>query len=316
MKGEGDFFYTKTEGASLPVLVSGNENSSTFIVFLAGGPGDSALLQHVYIPMTELEKKYRVVYYDQRNAGRSKGKLIKEKVSLEQSVKDTAHIVDLIKEKYNDPSIVLMGHSWGGALGSAYLLDEEHQKKIAGWIELDGGHNWTGMEAKSRLYAMEYAAQHQDEEKWQEASQFYKENPVINSSNIVQHALYLQASHAYAPEGTSDLDSFTISLPEMLLSYYYNVVNSNYRTYKLATIMDTFSINLTDELYRIKTPTLIVWGQKDYRISVDFAHEAYEKIGASQKSLVILPHSGHSPVTDDFDLYINSVIDFIDSLSL
>ncbi|MDC7125266.1 MAG: alpha/beta hydrolase [Spirochaetales bacterium] len=308
---DGDFFYTETEGTRMPVWVCGNPDSKTFILYLAGGPGDSCLLQHFHIPMTKLEQKYRVVYYDQRGAGRSRGGANAEKITLKQFVRDTDHIVDLINHKYNNPDIILMGHSWGGALGTAYLLDDERQNKIKAWIEIDGGHNWIGMEKSSRQYAMEYASKHTDEKKWRKALEWYKENPVINSENIVKHALYLNAAHAYTPKESAAENPYTISSLRMLFSYRTNVINSNFRTWKLARMMDTFSIDLSSEMHNIKIPTLILWGEKDYRIPVEFAMEAYKNIGAQEKKLVILPSSGHSPSVTDFPLYISSIDNFI-----
>ncbi|MFA6858005.1 MAG: hypothetical protein WCR31_12440 [Treponema sp.] len=46
MKPEKNFFYTGNDGAEMPVWVCGNTGSNIFIVYLAGGPGDSCLLEH------------------------------------------------------------------------------------------------------------------------------------------------------------------------------------------------------------------------------------------------------------------------------
>ena len=264
--------------------------------------------------MNELEKKYRIVYFDQRNSGRAEGRFVKERISLNQFVKNTDHIIDVINQKYNNPSIILMGHSWGGTLGTAYLLDSARQQKIKGWIEIDGGHNWTGLEKESRLYVMNYAYQHRNEKKWKRVFDWYKKNPVINKNNIVRHAVYLQESHAYTPKEASGYNGYIIPIRKMLFSYYYNVINSNYRTYKLAGVMDTFSINLTDRMHKIKILSLIIWGEKDYRISSKFGYEAYNAVCSVSREIVILPHSGHFPVPADYPLFTKSVDNFIKSL--
>ena len=314
MKPEGNFFYIKNEGTKMPVWVCGNTKSKVFIVYLTGGPGSSCLLEHFSVPMKKLEKKYRIVYFDQRNSGRAKGKFVKEKITLNQFVKDTDHIINSINQKYDNPSIILMGHGWGGTLGTAYLLDQVHQQKIKGWIEIDGGHNQAGLEKESRLYALNYAYQHRSDKKWAAALAWYKRNPVITKKNIIQHTAYLQAAHAYTPEGESGSDAYTISIPKMIFSYHYNVINSNYRTYKLAKIMDTFCINLTDEMYKIKIPSLIIWGKDDNRISKQFGYDAYNAIGSAYKKIIILPHSGHFPTASDFPLYTRSIDKFIESI--
>lgn len=316
MKSEGKFFYTETEGTKMPVWVCGNDESKVFIVYLAGGPGSSCLLEHFSVPMKELEKKYRIVYFDQRNSGRAEGKFIKEKITLKQFTEDTDHIINIINQKYNSPSIILMGHGWGGTLGTAYLLDQVHQQKIKGWIEIDGGHNRAGLEKESRLYALNYASQHRNDKKWAKAYVWYKRNSVINKSNIIQHAAYLQESHAYTPEKESGAGAYTISIPKMLFSYHYNVINSNYRTFKLAKVMDTFCINMTGMMYKIKIPSLIIWGKDDNRISKQFGYDAYNAIGSAFKKIIILPHSGHFPTASDFPLFTRSIDDFIESVGV
>jgi pimeloyl-ACP methyl ester carboxylesterase len=311
MKSEGTFFYTETEGSKMPVWVCGNTKSKIFIVYLAGGPGSSCLLEHFSVPMKELEKKYRVVYFDQRNSGRAEGKFVKGKITLNQFVKDTDHIINTINQKYDNPSIIIMGHGWGGTLGTAYLLDQVHQQKIKGWIEIDGGHNQAGFEKESRLYALNYAYQHRDEKKWEKALAWYNHNPVITKDTVIQHTAYLQAAHAYTPEGESGAGAYTISIPKMLFSYNYNIINSNYRTYKLIQVMDTFRINMTGDMYKIKIPVLIIWGKDDNRVSKQFGYEAYNAIGSVSRKIVILPHSGHFPTASDFPLFTRSIDNFI-----
>lgn len=157
---EGDFFYIRNKGSDMPVWVCGNENSRAFIIYIAGGPGDSALLEHYSKAMIKIEENYRVAYYDQRGAGNSIGSSSKKDFTVEQFVQDLDVIVNAISIKYNSPEIFLLGHSWGGCLGTAYLIDPERQSKIRGWIEVDGAHNWKKGEVLAREYVMQYAREH------------------------------------------------------------------------------------------------------------------------------------------------------------
>ena len=310
-------FYTKLDGAELPVMVAGNLDSPTYIIYLAGGPGEASFNNHFALYMNELEKNYAVVYYDQRCCGRAKGRFDKDRLTLQQFTEDTDHIVDLVKKKYSDPDIVLLGHSWGGALGTAYLLDEEHQRKIKGWIDLDGGHNWAGLEKESRKFAIDYLEGQLDGESPQEVLElldWYEENPVIGTDNIFKHFLALNGVHAYKPESAEGDNIYLYSPNEPLFSYYYNGFYAAWKVYRMAVNMDVYSINLTPEMHNITLPSLILWGELDYRISKDFGTEAYETIRSENKKLVIMPHSGHTPVREDIPLFVSSIEGFIESL--
>ena len=59
------------------------------------------------------------------------------------------------------------------------------------------------------------------------------------------------------------------------------------------TIKKVLNEDLTQDLSKIRTKTLIVWGEKDKMVPVKYAQVFKEKIKDSQ--LVILPKIGHSP---------------------
>jgi len=59
------------------------------------------------------------------------------------------------------------------------------------------------------------------------------------------------------------------------------------------TIKKVLDEDLLDDLPKIKTKTLIVWGSADRLVPVKYAHIFQEKIANSQ--LEILPYIGHSP---------------------
>jgi predicted alpha/beta-fold hydrolase len=114
---EGDYFFLRSEGADMPVWVRGNKNAQVFILVLHGGPG-SYVSEYIGMPsFNSLEKEYTVVYWDQRASGDSQGNAKPESLTREQFVQDLDKLVALIRNKYNQPTLFLLGHSWGGALG-------------------------------------------------------------------------------------------------------------------------------------------------------------------------------------------------------
>jgi len=118
-----DFYYIRNNGADMPVWVCGNKDSNAFIIFLHGGPGGSAQAYHYLQAFNKFEENYACVYWDQRAAGASHGNSQIEDFTIEQFVNDTGKVVDSIRAKFKNPSIFLLGHSWGGCLGTAFLLD-------------------------------------------------------------------------------------------------------------------------------------------------------------------------------------------------
>ena len=66
-------FYLDNNGASMRLLVEGNTASKTFLIFVHGGPGSSSYFYNTDYISQNIENKYAVVYWDQRNAGGSQG---------------------------------------------------------------------------------------------------------------------------------------------------------------------------------------------------------------------------------------------------
>jgi hypothetical protein len=68
MQTEGDWFVVRNDGADMPVTVRGDLGADTFVVWLAGGPGDPVGRR----PRRRdgpARGRARMVYWDQRGAG-------------------------------------------------------------------------------------------------------------------------------------------------------------------------------------------------------------------------------------------------------
>ncbi|MCB1179537.1 MAG: alpha/beta fold hydrolase [Leptospiraceae bacterium] len=84
------------------------------IIVVHGGPG----ADHNYLlNLKELSEKYFVVFYDQRGTGFSQREDPKNH-SLESSLEDLKEIIHHYK---NGKQVILIGHSWGGMLTTAYI---------------------------------------------------------------------------------------------------------------------------------------------------------------------------------------------------
>ena len=317
----GDFFYLSSGGQYMPAWVKGNTSSRLFVIVLHGGPGGSALdFREVFTPMQDLEARYAFVYWDQPCSGSTQSSDLESPFSVDLAVSATEQLVSLIKARYGDPKIVLFGHSWGGTLGTAYLLDPGRQAGIEGWIEMDGGHNYPLADALSRQFVVDYATAKaqggstKEREQWTSILNWYDVNPVINASNCLEHLQNVKLAHGYNPVGASfgRVDYLGLLMgPYDLSSLSLNNVQTV--TSFLSTLI---SIDYSQAMSAITLPTLLLWGAKDGLIPAPLAQDAYDHLGtpASQKSIVGFPNSGHSPTSADFPLLKSALEQFLSSL--
>jgi len=110
----------------------GVTTSAPALILLHGGPGASeAALFRRY--NAELERHFLVVYWEQRGAGRSLTPAVTPaSMSVDQFVADLDAVVDLVRRRFHKDRVVLLGHSWGTAIGLLYA--ERFPAKVAAYL--------------------------------------------------------------------------------------------------------------------------------------------------------------------------------------
>lgn len=86
------------------------------LVVIHGGPD----FDHNYLlpDMDRLAGGYRLVYYDQRGRGKSRGEVHLDEITIEKYVED----LDGVRKHLGLDSIAILGHSWGGLVAMHYAL--------------------------------------------------------------------------------------------------------------------------------------------------------------------------------------------------
>jgi len=308
---EGDFFYLENDGAIMPVWVKGNEESGVFVVFLHGGPGLTADTYANSPSYGRLQKRYAFVFWDQRLSGASQGNPDPSTLNLDQFVEDTEKLVTLIRYKYRVESLFLVGKSWGGCVGTAFLLDEKNQSGISGWIEIDGAHNlkdgillsqeWVKSRAREKI------EKGIDVDYWRNEIQWYESHPKIDTSYLVRHGKNLNKLNGIYLDPDNDPGN-RVPLFSPIPQFY--LLNAWY----INNHMDISRIDLTPEMSRIEVPAMVLWGRHDGTLPVSLAYEAFEALGTDslQKELHIFENSAHCPSIEEPDEFVAAMMAFIE----
>ncbi|WP_346861210.1 alpha/beta hydrolase [uncultured Draconibacterium sp.] len=317
---EGDHFFVKNAGAEMPVYVKGNVASGTFIVFLHGGPGGNASLPSFMPVSKELENDYAFAYWDQRGSGLSMGNPDKSTFTVEQFVADLDLVIETIRMRYNNPRIVFYGISWGGALGSAYLSTGNYQEKVDGFICMDSGHNLVEGLPKSVVFVKNYAQQQIDKgvdvDYWIEARDWCATVPDMTVvDNYFKYDAYLTNTNAYRFNPDQEVEGPEVGALGTMNSYLSLALffNGQY----LAERFNILKLNLSDDMERIKIPSLVIWGRHDGVNTIEMGFDAYNSIGRpdfTNKEMVILENSAHEGYMEEQGLFIATFREFVNSL--
>lgn len=313
-----EFYFVKNEGAVLPVRVAGKETSGNYIIVTHGGPGNTAQTMRNSIGLHDLEKNFKVVYWDQRASGVSQGNIPAEEISIEQFSRDLDAIIEFAKQVKGATNVYLLGHSWGGGLSTYYLANPDngaaHQAKLKGFILDAGGYNVIGGMQLSMQYVMNYAntsiANNKDRNYWKGYQDYVSQNPKITKDNFLDHAEYVKKAKGIF-YGSYEL--YNSSLPDYEFDAFlknFNYVNANMKIGG-QSIFD--AMDLTPWLGNITLPTLVIWGNKDGLLPVGLADPFYNGIATpnADKTKKIYADCAHEPQTEEPVLFQTDVTKFI-----
>jgi pimeloyl-ACP methyl ester carboxylesterase len=319
-----DHWYLTHKGANLPVQVEGNLSSGVAVVVLHGGPGGDAT---TYNELTRtfsdsLEKEFAMVYYDQRGAGVASGKYSSLEFNVNQHVDDLRVLLNAIMLRYGKPlKFFLMGHSWGGTLGTAFLVQEENQKMVSGWIEVDGAHNFSATQEIGEHFMTiggEMVAQGHSVDFWTEAMEFVEEMDTASDVDVSTLNQYGYDTEGYlAKDGFLAGEDLSANLLHMQYFTKYNGVSASMSLFTSSSGLGMFDelrfTDFTDQLHKITVPCLFLWGKYDFVVPPALGYEAFRKVGTpnKEKAMYLFEASGHSPMINQPEIFGKTMKEWI-----
>jgi pimeloyl-ACP methyl ester carboxylesterase len=318
-----DFFFLRNNGADMPVNVKGNTASKTFILILHGGPGGSALMiEELFHKFTKpLENNYGVVYWDQRSSGATQGNY--NTIKIEHFIDDLEKLITLIKNKYgNEVEIHLMGISWGGYLGTAYLNKDDNQKNIKSWINIVGPNSFLKMAniGKDKLlyYAQQKLALGKNEEDWKEIKEWcLKHDSITNTEDFLEENRFANYADLLMADSI-DNQIETASVKDQLRLIYNSPFSSGAWSSNMKGIKnsDLISQILQNDLSctKISIPSLFVGGRFDFVVPEEILQDQFAQVNTSNKEIHIFEKSGHGVIAHEVDKLNIVIVEFIERI--
>ncbi len=311
-------FYLENAGASMRLLVEGNTASHTFLIIVHGGPGTGSFVYDTQYISQNIENKYAVVFWDQRNAGASQGNSNGNNLNLPQMTDDLKKVIELIKYRYGqNSSVFILGHSFGGLLTASFMTTDQNQSMVKGWIMVDGSHNYPLNDTLTRLMLLKVGQQQIDSNKhvsdWQLIISYCNAHPgnfTLKESDQLEN--YAEKAETYIPEVNqfnliAAMEAISIEDDLPITSILFNYLYSGNAGFNAALAKTQFS----SLLYKVVTPTLLLYGEYDFICPKELGEDILNRITAAEKKMVISPVSGHNLMFQDEVLFCNEVNDFI-----
>ena len=314
-----DTFYVENKGSSMRVLTEGNTASKVFILVLHGGPGIGAYVYNTDFISRNLENRYAMVYWDQRNSGASQGASNGSKLTFDQIIDDLDKVIRVIKVRYgSDIDLFLLSHSFGGLIASGFLTKDDNQDIFKGYINVDGSHNYPLNDTLTREMLLrsgiQEVANNRHTKEWNEIIEYCNSHTgnftLAESRKLEKYASqaenYFEAvtKVRYFPIfiGTSITENFPLtSILVNLLYSQSSDLNSEISKKEFSSLLGKIAI-----------PSLILFGKYDFVCPPELGLDFYDHISSPEKKIVISPVSGHNLIFQDREFFIREVTDFVE----
>lgn len=316
-----NYYFVKIDDIALPVRVCGNINSDVAVVFVHGGPGSSAQVERANIYWKEIEKRYKVIYYDQRGSGATQGKVAEKDMTIEKFSDDLNVIVDFAKQITKVDKVFIHGASWGGALATYYLTDTAHQNKLRGAIIESPAYDLVNGTQLSKQWVMPKAdsfimhGTNIEKQYWTNCKNYYAANPTITPAVFKQHQVYVTQLKGII-FNTINIQSRSVSIPKSEIALAYNNTDFALSTLKYEGQSIFTHLDLTSKLNQIQLPVFLAWGALDGLLPKNnLAQKFVTNIGSvdlkyeTNKYLL----SANSPHTEEWQQFDIDAVSFIEA---
>ncbi|WCT75165.1 alpha/beta hydrolase [Sphingomonas naphthae] len=300
--GVQETFEATLGGARQVVNVRGADRANPILLFVHGGPG-AVEMPVAWAFQRPWEDHFTIVQWDQRGAGRSfplnDPKALAPTLTVDRYRDDAIELIELLRRKYGQRRVFLMGHSWGSIVGlsvAAKRPDLLHAYIGVGQI-IDfrenerQGFDWTLAQARK----------------------------AGNAKAVAE----LEAIRPYPGPGAFSIDKMTTertwSVHYGALAAYRDNADFYFRAPRLSPEYTPADVTAWDEgskftinvlfpkladisfvpLTKLDVPVFLFLGRQDYTTPSGIAAAWLNRVKAPRKGAIWFEHSAHLPMIEE-----------------
>jgi len=306
----------KLGGVEQWLIVRGQDVNKPVLLFLSGGPGASEAARVLRFN-SELEKHFVVVIWEQRGCAKSYPSINpKSDLTIDQYTSDLIELSEMLRERFKEQKIYLVGHSWGTVIGvrAAQARPDLYHAYVGSAQMVDV------LETDQMIYetVMDHSRQTGDT-KFVRTLEAQGEPPYLGKSPIQPYATLFQREYSlyeYPNIKSEDYRRDGDILMLMLKQPEYGWVD---RVYYLLGLMNTFNVvypQLQDMDYRLDAthfdiPVYLFLGRHDLNNPYQIPEEYFNLLEAPKKQLVFFEDSGHGTIWEEAELFHRLMVDTI-----
>lgn len=297
----------KLNGRNEWISIRGNNRQNPVLLFLAGGPGGTQMAA-VRQDLSELEKHFVVVNWDQPGSGKSYYATDRDGLTVDTYIEDGYALTEYLCDRFQQDKIYLVGESWGSALG--IFLAAQHPERYHAFVGT--GQMVDFLETENMDYDKAMAiAQGRNDAKKIAKLEANGRPPYYGSDVTWKSAEYLNYLSSYMnrnPEVHGGYNTFRdIFSPEYgmidKINYVRGVINTFNRVYP-----QLYETDLREDYPKLDVPVYFFIGRHDINAPTSLVEDYCAALESPKKELVWFEHSGHSPWANESQRFVQELI--------
>ena len=303
----------KLGGQEQWILIRGEDTKKPIILFLHGGPGaaDMGLIRKY---KQKLEKYFVVVTWDQRGAGKSYAAMQPSTdMTIDHFISDTYELTELLRQRFKQKKIYLVGHSWGSILG--ILTVQKYPDLYYAYAGIGQIANMVEGEQLSYDWTLAQAKKVNDNRAVQKLTAMGRPpytGDLLKKMMAERRLLKKYGGEVYGNSwgATSLVLGSLISTKEYTLLDKVNFFRGAFGSVSLLW-QEIMTINLMQQAPILKVPVYFMLGRYDYEVPNPLAEQYFNLLEAPIKELIWFENSAHLLNVEENDKFNGVLINHI-----
>lgn len=305
-KGIAELEKVQLGGTEQWITIRGQDMDKPVLLYLGiGGPGAGGFPASA-LNLKPLEEHFVVVNWDQPGTGKSYGAVPIETLTVDKFISDAHELTLLMKERFGEDKIYVLGLSWGTILGTK--LVHQYPQDYYAYIGTGQMVNTTENDRFGYRLALQIA-QDKGEQKLAQKLAGYGEPPYSGDGMALKYAAYNNVLFDYM--GSANLQTVLLLVPQFAREYgLVDKVNfARGLAQSFAVVYPQLQdLDFTVQAARMEVPMYFLVGENDVNAVAALVEDYYNTLQAPYKELVWLD-SGHGADTaDTLDAMVNHVL--------
>lgn len=317
-RGVQETFTAELGGTRQVVNVRGADRGNPILLFIHGGPG-AVEMPIAWTFQRPWEDFFTVVQWDQRGAGRSfplnDPKVIAPTLTLDRYRDDAVELVEVLRAKYGQRKVFVLGHSWGSAVGLAVaakrpdllhayvgmgqLIDFRENERV--------GMAWTLAQARAGGNT-EAVREIEGLRPYPDRGTF----TIEQADGWRKWAIGYGALAAYRRDANFYLRAPRLS-PEYTAADRKAWVDG--ATFTVTTLFPRLANLSLKGVRRLDVPVIMLLGRHDYATPSTITEQWMARLAAPKKQVIWFEHSAHLPMIEQPGRVLQALVERVRPLS-